>query len=188
MSTHTKTSQIMEILQAIGLEVTTDTIEGIPVTVARGLASGEYDSAMKAFFTILTPFIRLSSKNFKVYFYIAIGEVENLSKQTLEQFADSSYKFCKAAAKVDKKQKKIKYKGITCIPILLSGNADLQAKYWAIDTVKPHFQAMEIPVIINPNTNDIIYNEMTPFRMRIFYTPGKDLIESLIRKTLSGIE
>ena len=185
MSAHTKTSQIMEILQAIGLEVAVGTIEDIPVNVARGLASGEYDPAMKVFLTIFQPFL---SKKFTVYFYIAIGEVENLSKQTLEQFADSTYEFCKAAAKVDKKKKKIKYKGITCIPILLSENADIQAKNWAIDTVKPHYQAIEIPVIINPDTNDIIYNEMTPFRMRVFYTPGKDLIESLIRKTLSGIE
>ncbi len=181
MANHYSVSRIIEILQAVGLESSTENIHGISVAVARGITSTEYDSTMKAFVTIISPF---SSKRFNVYFYIAIGEVDNLSKQTLEQFMQGAYKACEEMAKVDKKQKKIRYKGKTCIPILMTGNADGETKSWVKSTTKAHYQAIEIPVIIDTNENVIYYNDRAPLKMRVFYMPGRELIESLIRKSI----
>jgi len=183
MSIHDKTSQIMEILKGVGLEIATGTIEDIPVSVARGLTSTEYDPTMKALVTIMAPF---SAKRFSVYFYVAVGEVDTLSKQTLEQFTASAYRYCQEAIKFDKKQKKLKFKGVTCIPILLSTNADNEAKGWANRTTKAHYQAIEIPVVIDSNTDDIYYNNQAPIKMRVFYMPGREMIETLIRKSLAS--
>ncbi len=185
MDNSNKTSQIMEVLQAAGLEISTETIEGIPVTVAKGVVSDKSDSTSEAMSTILAPFTK---KKYELHFYIAIGAVEDLSVQTLEQFSDSTHKFSIAAAKADKKQKKLKFKGAVCIAILLSGNADNDAKSWVIETTKPHRKVMEIPVIIDPKSNEIFYKIKTPFVGRFIFLPGKDLIELLIRKAISGTE
>jgi hypothetical protein len=76
--------RILENLQAVGLEIATDTIEGIPATVAHGIARREYDSAMKTLLAVITFFTwQKAHSGYTVYFYVPIVEIENLTVSVL---------------------------------------------------------------------------------------------------------
>ena len=185
MDNKKQTSHIIKILQAAGLEISTETIEGIPVTVARGIVLEEPVTTSDAMVAILTPFLK---KKVKLYFYIPLGEVDDISVQTIDQFSDRARDFCKAANKVDKKQKKHKSKGSICIPILLSGNADSEAKGWVMKTTKAKWSIFTMPTIIDLNSNEIFFRSDTPFVGLFIYKIAKELIDTVIRKALAGIE
>ncbi len=178
-------SRILGNLQAIGLKITSDSIEGIPATVAQGIAQREHDLATKAVLVVAAYFARSKTwGSFVVYFYVSIVEMENLTAKTLEKYAESAYKQSQKAAKDAKKRdKNLKFKGITCVPVVLSRNIDEQTKQWVTTKGRPHNQAVDIPVVIDVDTGQILYNEVTPFRMRFFYIPGKELIEACIRES-----
>jgi len=164
-------------LQAIGLEVSTDTLDDIPVTVAKGSELRKLDSKTTAGFaaaSLFVPGMGVPSA-FKVFYSVVIAFRESVTQQSVEHFSARAYAYS------DQMKKGTHSKGIACIPVLLTNNAPDDAKTWVRKKAQSHYNVAIIPVIIDLVRGEFAYLEKIPLQMRVFFIPGLQLVESCIR-------
>jgi hypothetical protein len=179
-------ASIVARLQAVGLEVSTDTVDDIPVTVAKGTELRKVDSKTTAAFTAarilaavsgnIGPAIALGAPGAaRVFYSVVIAFSESVTQQSVEHFSARAYAYS------DQWKKGTHSKGIACIPVLLTDNAPDDAKTWVRTKPQSHYQVALIPVIIDLVKGEFAYLEKIPFQMRLFFIPGLQLVESCIR-------
>ena len=174
-------------LQEMGMEVSTDTLQGMSVTVAKGsdLRPAVSSGSRKAYTAVrilaaasgsIGPAIALGAPGpMRIFFCVVIGPFEAITTAIVDEFSHKAGEYSKQLSKA------ARMKSVVCIPVFLTNNAPDDAKVWVRTKAQSHSGAAVIPVIADLANGVFSYLERTPLSAKILYTSGLQLVGSCIR-------
>jgi len=111
-------------------------------------------------------------------FYIIITKMNHADRFTIEDFSGMAFKF---AISDYKGLRRGFQSGVMCYPVILSEGFQVEGIRWVNNNLRRHYAAMEIPVLINPRTNEIFYSRKVPIWGYLTYPQLRMFIEKYFR-------
>ena len=120
----------------------------------------------------------------KMHFFGIYGVLGEVTKASAERFSAEAFNFAHR-----------NYTGIgrglqsgfASISALITTNATQEAKDWVAHFSKKHFASVEIPVLVDLSTLELVYYRKKPIWGRIYYGRFHEFIERYYRPTLGAI-